>query len=292
MNTPFYTIITPCLNAGDKLNQTLDSVLAQTFQDYEIIVKDAGSTDGSIESMRRDRRIRLVRAKDAGIYDGMNQALPLANGEFLCFLNCGDILHGATILEKVEKEITSRIDGAEEKEMAARLSGNHMSGKHSAGSPAAGIFYGDVIELQTGQHVAANPHMTHLAMYRNLPCHQACFYSRDLFRERGFDIRYQVRADYEHFLWCVIEKGAPAVAMPVIVSDYEGGGYSETQENRRISAAEHEEITGRYFSEAELRRFRRYMVLTLQPLRERIAQSPKTAVLYDKVKNRLYGRQA
>lgn len=296
MNTPFFSIITPCRNAGDKLNRTLSSVLAQTYQDYEIIVKDAGSTDGSILDMPADRRIRLVRGEDAGIYDGMNQALPLASGEYLLFLNCGDVLHDETVLERVEREIAVRRGDLPRKgRRGAAAHGTSRAEKADAGKApvdisAAGIFYGDVVELQTRQHVAANPHMTHLAMYRNLPCHQACFYSRDLFRERGFDLQYKVRADYEHFLWCVIQKGAPAVSMPLIVADYEGGGFSERKENEALSAKEHEEITERYFTKEELQRFRCYLLLTLQPLRKKLSQSPKTAALYDRIKNRLYGR--
>ena len=301
MNTPYYTIITPCFNAGDKLNGTLDSVLSQTFPDYEIIVKDARSTDGSIEGMRRDRRINLIRARDEGIYDGMNQALATANGEYILFLNCGDVLHDAHVLEKAAGEIQRLLAEAEsaarnrsgrsaEEDAPSADSGEAAQALNRQTRPAGAIFYGDVIERRTGQHVAANPRMTHLAMYRNLPCHQACFYSRDLFRERGFDTRYIVRADYEHFLWCVVRKGARAKALPLIVADYEGGGFSESEENRARSAAEHEEIAQIYFTDAEIRKFRLYMGVTLQPVREKLAQSPKTAALYDKVKNRIYGR--
>ena len=304
MNTPYYTIITPSYNAGDKLNRTLDSVLAQTFPDYEIIVKDARSTDGSIEGMRRDRRINLIRAKDDGIYDGMNQALATANGEYILFLNCGDVLHDEQVLEKAAGEIRrisreaeegtrSQTENAGKKAPGAPEAddGRRKKGSvHPSAHPEAGIFYGDVVESRTGQHVAANPNMTHLAMYRNLPCHQACLYSRDLFRERGFDTHYIVRADYEHFLWCVIRRGAPATALHLIIADYEGGGFSESKENRKRSAEEHEEITRHYFTDAERRRFKLYMAVTLQPLRQKLAQSPKTAALYDKVKNRIYGR--
>ena len=52
-----FSIIVVCLNPGPKLNQTLDSILSQTYPSFEIIVKDGGSRDGSIETMREDRRI-------------------------------------------------------------------------------------------------------------------------------------------------------------------------------------------------------------------------------------------
>lgn len=265
MNRPFFTVITPCLNAGSKLNLTMDSILGQTFHDYEVIVKDGGSTDGSIEALPADRRIRLICQKDSGIYDAMNEAVASAGGEYLYFLNCGDTLHDPDVLGRVEKAIEQ--DG-----------------------PRAGIYYGDVVELRTGQHVAANPHMSHFAMFRNLPCHQACFYNRDMFSERAFDVQYRVRADYEHFLWCVIRRNAAVKALSLIIADYEGGGFSETAENRKVSEREHREITEAYFNRKELRLFRAYRVLTLQPVRAKLAESPKTAGVYDRIKNALYKR--
>ena len=269
---PLYSIITPCFQPGDRLRQTMESILAQTFTDYEVIVKDAGSTDGSVEALPNDPRIQLIRSKDQGIYDGMNQAVEKARGDYLYFLNCGDCLHDAEVLEKVAERIRSR-------NFANKTSG-HQAQSH--------IYYGDVVELQTGQRVAAKPEMTHFAMYRNLPCHQACFYSRDLFETRQFDLQYRVRADYEHFLWSVVRAGAKAEAMDLVIADYEGGGFSETAENRRRSAAEHRKITTEYFGAAECTGYRLAMVLSLQPLRAKMASSPATAALYDRLKNRVY----
>lgn len=288
MNTPFLTIITPCFNAGDKLNQTLNSILDQSFQDYEVIVKDGGSSDGSIESMRGDDRIRLVRHADRGIYDGMNEAVACADGEYYYFLNCGDVLHDRNVLEKVADAIRKDAETGEIPAGAVRDGGETVDSERSG---SRRIYYGDVIERKTGQRVAANPEMDHFAMFRNLPCHQACFYSRDLFAERAFDTRYRVRADYEHFLWCVMEAHASTKKLPIVIADYEGGGFSETRENRKRSAAEHREITERYFDEKELRRFHRAMILSLQPLREKLAQSKWTAGLYDAIKNRVYQKK-
>ena len=67
-----FSIIVVCLNPGTKLNQTLDSILAQTCPDFEVIVKDGGSRDGSIESMRTDGRIHLYQEPDHSIYEAMN----------------------------------------------------------------------------------------------------------------------------------------------------------------------------------------------------------------------------
>lgn len=261
MSTPFFTVIVVCRNAGDKLHTTVESILSQTEDDYEILVKDAMSDDGSIEALPEDPRIRVIRARDKGIYDGMNAAVREARGEILYFLNCGDILHSNTVLQNVHSKITEH---------------------------RKAIYYGDVIERTSGQHVMANPVMDHFAMFRYLPCHQACFYTKDTFDERAFDIQYKVRADYEHFLWSVIEGNTQAVYLDLIVADYEGGGFSETEKGRALSAAEHREITEQYFSASELFKFRAYLILTLQPLRAAIAQNKVTAGAYDAIKNTIY----
>ena len=273
----FFSVIVASYNAGEKLHQTIESVLAQTCSDYEVIVKDALSADGSADALAarleeqpglRDR-IRLVREKDGGIYDGMNRGAALARGEYVYFLNCGDVLHDKDVLAAVR---------AEAEALAA------------AGETGPLILYGDVVEAVSGQRVAANPRMSDAALYRNIPNHQACFYSRALLEARGFDTSLRVRADYEHFLWCVKRGGARAVRMDIVVADYEGGGFSETAENRRVSAAEHRAVTARYLPLGTRLLCRAYMVLTLQPLREKLSRDPKTAAFYQGVKRRIYGR--
>lgn len=89
----FFSIVVVSLNPGEKLVPTLKSVLDQDYGNFEIIIKDGGSTDGSVEKLEElpaDSRIRFFREPDKGIYDGMNQALAHARGRFLLFLNCGD----------------------------------------------------------------------------------------------------------------------------------------------------------------------------------------------------------
>lgn len=270
MNTPFFSVIVASCNAGARLPATIDSILAQTFEDYEIIIKDAGSTDGSLSAVPSDPRIRLICRRDRGIYDGMNEGVACAAGEFLYFLNCGDRLHDRNVLEHVYGAIRAHGRGTD-----------YNEGEHA-------IWYGDVFEMRTGQIVAANPSMTHFAMFRTLPCHQACFYDRALFAQRGFDLHYIVRADYEHFLWAVICGGAATHALPLVIADYEGGGFSEKKKNREISAKEHREIAERYFSPKERTLFTLYLLATLQPLREKIAHGKRTAALYDGIKNAVY----
>lgn len=88
-----FSIVVVCLNPGEKLLKTVQSVLNQKYGNYEIVVKDGGSTDGSLEQLPADSRIRVYTRPDSGIYDAMNQAMSYVTGQFVQFLNCGDLLH-------------------------------------------------------------------------------------------------------------------------------------------------------------------------------------------------------
>lgn len=274
-----FSIIVVCLNAGEGLRGTVESILRQSEQDYEIIIKDGGSTDELTQKYLEQyaggtcaepasgtfekERIRLYVSKDKGIYDAMNQAVRYVRGDYVLFLNCGDSFYDDEVLTRVGEQI--------EKYTESRY-----------------IFYGNIYERKTKTMVQSNPAIDDFACYRNVPCHQACFYAAQLVREKAFGLRYLVRADYEHFLWCIYEGKAKTVYMPVTVALYEGGGFSETRENRRRSKREHREIVKKYMPAARVRRYRMIMLLTLAPLRTWIAGNPVTAGIYQTLKRKLY----
>ena len=384
---PFFSIVVVCLNPGERLGQTLESIRIQSCRDYEILIKDGLSTDGSIEKIeinkfeinkfeiskfeinkfeinksetqtseaektgsdkikeekietekrkteksktekseikdaeieKRDgeERIRIVRQKDSGIYDAMNQALEQVRGRYVYFLNCGDIFHDPEVLAVVKQRIqeTERIQEAEQIQEAEGLRETERiqewkqcrESEYVQGSePGADagqvrqseqsrreadsrfIFYGDIVERLTGQRVSSNPSMDAFGCYRNVPCHQACFYGSGLMKERGFLLQYRVRADYEHFLWCFFRGRAVTVYLPVTVAVYEGGGFSETAENRRRSAKEHKEITGTYLTPWQVRKYRLLLLFSLAPLRTWLSANPLTAGWYQKGKALLY----
>lgn len=272
MRSPMFSILIVSLNPGDKLVETVRSVAEQTNTDYEIIVKDGGSGDGSLDALRSylqgqdlAERVQLVEQPDTGIYEGMNQATAAAGGEYLYFLNCGDAFASERALEQAAQEI-----------------------KRSAGQPSSLIFYGDIYDALRGQVVASNPHMDDFACYRNVPCHQACIYHHSLFAERGYNPGYRVRADYEHFLWCYFCRDARPVYIPVTLASYEGGGFSETAGNRKRSVREHREITALYMGRGQLLKYRLILLVTLAPLRTRMAESPVWSGWYNRCKKLLY----
>lgn len=275
MQKPFFSIIVVSLNAGKELKNTVDSILSQTCRDYEIVIKDGGSGDQSLDFLqfnekdRRDHnRIKLVIKKDGGIYEAMNQAVKEASGEYYLFLNCGDYFYDSYVLEKTKEEIEKK---------------NPIKG-----GKTAHIFYGNLFNRKQNTMITSSPGITDFTLYRNVPCHQVCFYHHSLFAKRGYDVRFRVRADYEHFLYCVKEEGASCFAMSHLIASYEGGGFSETRENKKHAKKEHKEITNRYLGKAACRKYQCILFLTLAPLRSKIAENPRLSVGYNKLKSLLY----
>jgi glycosyltransferase involved in cell wall biosynthesis len=105
-----FSIITCTYNVEKNLAKTLDSVLLQNFSDYEIIVIDGKSTDKTLEIAKEyekkfDGKLKWFGEKDLGIYDAMNKGIKIAKGNWLYFLNSGDIFCDSEILKKVNFEI-------------------------------------------------------------------------------------------------------------------------------------------------------------------------------------------
>lgn len=100
------SIITINLNDKDGLERTINSVRSQSFKDFEFIIVDGDSTDGSkdILEMNADIIHHLISEKDNGIYDAMNKGIKIAQGEYLYFLNAGDTLTSYQVLESVFQE--------------------------------------------------------------------------------------------------------------------------------------------------------------------------------------------
>lgn len=274
-----FSVITVCLNPGEKLNATLESVLRQTCADVEIILKDGCSTDGSVEKWQRENisrpeaeRVKVYVEKDSGIYDAMNQAVTHAEGEFLLFLNCGDMLPDDKVLERTLQVVEQE-----------RKAGTDMDRL---------VLYGDTCSEKNQVVIASAPVISGFTCYRNIPCHQSCFYSRALCLRKPYDLQYKIRADYDHFLWCFYQVGAKMRHMEFPVASYEGRGFSESRENRQRDRQEHRQITSAYMSGGELFRYRAVMAVTLAPLRSAMAESRVFSGVYHLVKEKIYRRKS
>lgn len=262
MQTPKFSLITVCYNAGDKLAETIHTALIQEYKNFEIIVKDGLSTDDSLMKIPEDDRIVVYSLQDKGIYDAMNQAIEKASGEYLYFLNCGDSFYDETVLLKIAECIEN--------------------------NDRKGIYYGDTYNEKNGAIVPMPKKLSAFTCYRHIPCHQACFYHRSLFEERTYDLEYKIRADYEHFLWCYFVKQVSPVYTGVVIANYEGGGFSESSENKQRDSLEHKMTVEKYMKKSQIFMAKLYMVFTLMPLRRAMNNSKYFSKFYNAIKKCLY----
>ena len=104
---PKLSIITINLNNAEGLRKTIPSVISQTYCDFEYIVIDGGSTDGSVDVIKKyaDKLSYWVSEPDAGIYNAMNKGIRKAGGEYCQFLNSGDWLVAPDVTERMAKDM-------------------------------------------------------------------------------------------------------------------------------------------------------------------------------------------
>ncbi|MCR5802245.1 MAG: glycosyltransferase [Lachnospiraceae bacterium] len=275
-----FSVIVVSYNSGERLKNTLKCIFDQDFDDYEIVVKDGLSTDGSAEGIEKIAeecgkadKLKVYRTADKGIYDAMNEAVSYASGDYFVFMNCGDEFYDRTVLGKVSEAIDS-----------------YKAPLKKDGSRKA-VIYGNRYLIPTKSTEYFAPQIAPLVCYRNIPCHQCCFYSASCFDGLKYRTNLKVRADYEHFLRLYFEEKAEFYHIDECVARYEGGGYSENPESVKRSAAEHRAITKKYMSKWQLFYCRAYMIITLQPLRRAIASNKKLAGAYNGLVKKIYRKK-
>ena len=248
-----FSIVTVCLNAGQELIDTVNSTLGQSYDCFELLVKDGFSTDGSTEKLPEDERIRLIQKKDTGIYDAMNQAVEEALGDYLLFMNCGDRFYSSHVLQDIA-------DG--------------IGREHGA------VYYGKCFDRPTGQVRAYPKTITRMTCYRTMICHQAMVYRADVLRQHPYDCSYRIIADRELLWYLVCEKGISPRYLDTVIADYKGGGESTKSEHIQRNREDQKRLEERYFPRGERLKYKLLMALTFQKLRIAWSKSPKLSKLY------------
>lgn len=201
-----FTIITVCYNAEKYIEDTINSVLSQTYGSFEYIIKDGQSGDGTMDIVHRltdsDNRVMIIQGKDRGIYDAMNIAVLQASGEYILFLNAGDAFVNDLVLSKTAEYMTAQ---------------------------TADIYYGDVIEISNKRkslrvYTEKNSKMWYYSLGACL-CHQGMFCKKELFQRKLFDLDYIVCADRDWQMWH-IKNGAATRAMKFSIAEVLTDGFS------------------------------------------------------------------
>ena len=258
MSKPLISIITVTLNPGAMLKETLDSIASQSFPDCEWIIKDGNSKDGSLEVVKGFARypVKLEVRPDKSIYDAMNQAVQYAEGEYIHFLNAGDLYAGPEVLAQVAAAI-----------------------RQAAVKPS--IFYTYYRDQMTKSVVTYPARVGRWFLYRNNFCHQAEYFRReDLLAAGGFNVEFPICADRELTLHILRRAGARCQLVPEATITYRGDGFSALPKNLGRRQLEHKRICQTYFTATERAWYELVKILTLHPIRSRMADYPSDNPVY------------
>ncbi len=199
---PLVTVITVVYNGARFLEETIKSVLEQTYDNVEYIVIDGGSKDNTLDLIRKyeDAIDYWVSEPDSGIYDAMNKGIELASGDWISFMNVEDCFYNADTLSKVFNQPKILMD--------------------------YDVVYGD--------HQVIYPHKKRIAKAGKIKnfwkgsqfCHQSAFVKRFHYKKNKFNVSRKIAADFE-FFYKAYKSGLKMKYMPIVVSNYSAGGLSD-----------------------------------------------------------------
>jgi glycosyltransferase involved in cell wall biosynthesis len=214
-DAPLISIVTAAYNAAPGLPYTMRSIFAQTWHDYEWIVIDGGSTDGTVDLLKQyqDMPLYWISEKDRGIYDAWNKACRIARGQWLIFLGAGDELASTSVLEEISEILRPAY-------------------------PTYDVVYGKIEIIseynRTSIQFIDRPWAKikdQWEIYRpSLPMHPETFQHRSLCdSDEPFDLRFRYCADSHFLLRAFLKK--PPLYVPILISRMPVGGVSNQPKN-------------------------------------------------------------
>lgn len=203
---PKVSIVTVTYNAGQLLEKTLANIEKLKYDNKEIIVVDGHSTDNTMMIVKRYAGMGIVTSyvseRDNGIYDAMNKGVRMCSGEWVIFMNAGDLFASDDVLQLV-------------------------FGKKQQWE--ADIIYGDVVKNGEVKQAPANYYLYHRMIF----CHQCVFTRRDSLISTPFDIRHRLSADFKSFIE-LYQKGARFRYVNLPIAIFDTGGVSNSHRSKGL----------------------------------------------------------
>ncbi len=214
-NSLLFSIITISLNTKSDLEKTIKSISNQSYKDFEFIIVDGGSNDGSVELIKETNAVtKWVSESDKGRYDAMNKGIKMSSGKYLLFLNSGDVLVDSNVLANV----------AAHKLNKQVYFGNLLLDKGNQEEP---------FEVNFGNATISKELLLEYA----LP-HQATFFHKDVFKNYGlYDDTYVICGDHDFFLR-LIKNNVGINYLPVNITLYDMQGISSSPHSLELSKQE------------------------------------------------------
>lgn len=202
------TVATVCLNAESVIRKTIESVLAQEYDSFEYLIVDGVSKDNTLTIVNeyaplfaeKNITYRIVSEKDSGLYDAMNKAADLSDGEWIIYMNAGDTLLDGDVLNKASGMLDPDLD----------------------------VLYGDIL-LAEGEKFKLHRSGEIMSLNRCNPImHQSCLTRvKSLLRYR-FDTSYKICADYDLFLKLYKDNSSCFRKTDLVIATFMMGGLSTT----------------------------------------------------------------
>jgi hypothetical protein len=183
INKPLISIITTVFNNADFLEQTIQSVINQTYENIEYIIIDAGSTDGTVDVLKKYSHYidYYVSEKDNGIYHGMDKGIRLSNGNYIIVLNSDDLYFRNNIVEQLAQSIIT--------------------------FPDIDFFYGSIYVVRKNRQVEFKESSIDGILYKNRIPHPTIVVRKSSYlRVGGFNLKYKISADYDLVLKLLLMK--------------------------------------------------------------------------------------
>ncbi|MFH2069169.1 MAG: glycosyltransferase family 2 protein [Candidatus Omnitrophota bacterium] len=201
---PLVSVVTVCLNSEKYLEQTIESVIGQTYQNIEYIIIDGGSTDGTLDIIKRhrDRVAYWVSEPDQGLYDAMNKGIARAKGKLVGILNSDDY-YQPNAVEVIVKEF--RKDNE------------------------AGVFSGELLFLVAGpkSKIQWRRRLAGLGTFGQEVVHPAMFVKKEIYQKFKYDLRYKLEADVD-FVYKLYFNRVKFHTCPDLIAVFRVGGISKS----------------------------------------------------------------
>ena len=238
-----FSIITVNLNNVEGLKRTIDSVVPQTYKDYEWIIIDGGSTDGSRELIEQYKQhiIYWCSEPDKGIYNAMNKGISHANGDYLLFLNSGDAFHNENVLQEIDK-IDDDVD----------------------------IIIGLVERMDNGEFQFKHCRSIVMQLIMYSISHQGTFIKKSLFDTHRYNERFKIVSDKQFFLETIVIDNCSYLQTNIVVADMDVKGISHDSKYKTMRIQEREHMFKMYFPPLVIHTLKDYSEVYYNPLYEHL----------------------
>lgn len=265
-----YTIITINYNNARNLRQTIESVINQTFRNFEYIIIDGGSQDDSVDIIKEyaEHIDYWVSEPDNGVYHAMNKGLQKAHGEYINFMNSGDSFFSNTVLDDVDLQIDD----------TDILFGNVCD-------PVSRVRYGGI---------KAGSEITFLTLKKEILCHQGTFYHHSIFDRHLYDETLKLIADWKVNVQAIVFDNCKVKIVDTMIANYDQTGMSSTQ--KQLHLVERQRVMSELFPERILKDYDRLYtddempIVSLLPKLKRRGRLQTIAYLFVKYLLKLSGQ--